>query len=341
MRRVTIKDVAREAGVSPQTVSRAINDKGEISPQTKTRILDISKRLGYRPNSVARSLVSQHTQNIGLVVPDVANPFFAQIARGIQDAAHAADFNIFLCNADENLHREIRAIHSLEAQRVDALILCSARLSDQELGDLSSRYQPLVLVNRRIKHSRTGCVLANDMGGAQKAVNHLLELGHRNIGMVAGPLNSHSGRERVKGYWHAMKAWGITPSTLWQIHCSPQAQGGYDATMDLLQRAPELTALLAYNDLSAVGVLHACQELGRCVPQSFSIIGYDDIYLASLLSPALTTVHIDKYTLGQKALQLALNMMECENWQPDPIVLDTRLVIRNSTAVLDDGERKE
>lgn len=342
MRRVTIKDVAREAGVSPQTVSRAINDKGEISSQTKTRILDIAKRLGYRPNSIARSLVSRHTQNIGLVIPDVANPFFAEVARGIQDAAHQAGFNIFLCNADENLQREARAIQSLEAQRVDGLILCSPRLSDQELTDLANRYQPLVLVNRSIVHPQTGSVLVDDMGGAEMAAMHLIELGHRHIGVIAGPPNSRSGRERLKGYRKTMETCSITVPSKWQIYCAPQAEGGYEAATALIQRAPELTALLAYNDLNAVGALRACQELGLQVPQSLSLVGFDDIYLASLLSPALTTVHIDKYELGQKALELALKMMDREHWQPNPIVLTTCLVIRSSTAAPDDvATRKE
>jgi LacI family transcriptional regulator len=286
VRRVTIKDIAREAGVSPQTVSRAINDKGEISPQTQDRILRIAERLGYRPNSIARSLATRRTQNIGLVIPDVANPFFAGIARGIEDAAHQANYNVFLCNTDENVDRENSAIQSLEAQRVDGIILSSSRLSEQQLLNLAERYQPLVLINRRIDHPQTGCVLVDDAKSAAEAVHYLLQLGHRNIGLLAGPEVSHSSRERVRGYREAMRPYADTVPARWQAHCPPQVEGGRVFALDLLRRAPELTALLAYNDLVAVGALRACAELGRRVPQDCAIVGCDDVPLAALVSPA-------------------------------------------------------
>ncbi|MBN1935461.1 MAG: LacI family DNA-binding transcriptional regulator [Anaerolineae bacterium] len=338
MRRVTIKDIAREAGVSAQTVSRAINDKGEVSPQTQARVLDIAQRMGYRPNSIARSLVSSRTHNIGLVVPDVANPFFSEIARGIEDAAHEADYNVFLCNAAENLQREIKAIHSLEAQRVDGLILCSSRLSEQELEQLARRYQPLVLVNRRLSNVPAGLVLIDDAGGAARAVEHLIALGHRNIGLLAGPPNSHSGRERTQGYWQTMDAHGLIPKAHWQTHCAPRAEEGHAASLKLLQRAPELTALLAFNDLVAVGAMRACRDLGVDVPGAFSIVGFDDISLAALVSPALTTIHIPKYQLGRQAMALIVELMaEREGSPAEAIVLNTELMIRGTTAACPTG----
>lgn len=333
MRKVTIKDIAREAGVSAQTVSRAINDKGEVSPQTRSRILEIAQQMGYRPNRIARSLVSRRTRNVGLVVPDIANPFFSEIARGIEDAAQEQGYNIFLCNAAENLSRELNAIYSLEAQRVDGIILCSSRLSEAELRELAQRYQPLVLVNRRLAGVPAGLVLIDDAGGAGQAVEHLLALGHRNIGLVAGPPNSHSGQERSRGYRQRMEAAGLTVPAHWQIHCAPQAEEGRMATHRLLERAPELTALLAFNDLVAVGAMHACRELGLAVPEQFSIVGFDDIPLAALITPALTTVRIPKYRLGHQAMVLLLTLMEKETViRPEAILLDTELVVRNTTA---------
>jgi len=331
MHRVTIKDVAREAGVSAQTVSRAINDKGEISPQTQERILRIADRLGYRPNSVARSLATRRTQNIGLVVPDVANPFFASIARGIEDAAHQSDYNVFLCNTDENVDRETSAIRSLEAQRVDGIILCSSRLSDSQLQKLASRYQPLVLVNRRIDHLQTATVLVDDAKGATDAVRYLLQLGHRHIGLLAGPPASHSGRARLKGYRQAMRAAVDEVPQHWQKHCAPQVEGGRNAALELLRRAPELTALLAYNDLVAVGAMRACIEMGRHLPQDCAIVGCDDVPLAALVSPALTTVHIPTYNLGQRSMELLSGMMSDEADEPRPIIVSPHLVIRDSS----------
>lgn len=329
--RVTIKDVAREAGVSAQTVSRAINDKGEISPQTQERILRIADRLGYRPNSIARSLATRRTQNIGLVVPDVANPFFAGIARGIEDAAHQSDYNVFLCNTDENVDRETSAIRSLEAQRVDGIILCSSRLSEPQLQKLANRYQPLLLVNRQIEHPQTGAVLVDDVKGTSEAVRYMLQLGHRNIGLLAGPPASHSGRARAQGYLEALRTAVDEVPAHWQEHCAPQVEGGHSATLELLRRAPELTALLAYNDLVAVGAMRACIGIRRHVPEDCAIVGCDDVPLAALVSPALTTIHIPTYNLGQRTMSLLFDMMSEEDNHPQPIIISPHLVIRDSS----------
>jgi LacI family transcriptional regulator len=331
MRRVTIKDIAKEAGVSPQTVSRAINDKGEISPQTQERILRIAERMGYRPNSIARSLATRRTQNIGLVVPDVVNPFFAGVARGIEDAAHQANYNVFLCNTDESIERETSAIHSLEAQRVDGLILCSSRLSEPQLLTLASRYQPLVLINRHIDHPQTGSVCVDDAKGAEEAIRYLLQLGHRKIGFLAGPTASHSGRERLRGYRSAIAEYTSDLPSDWHIHCAPQVEGGQAAAQALLNSTPELTALFAYNDLVAVGALRACEEGNLKVPKDLAIIGCDDIPLAALVSPALTTIHIPTYNLGQQTMNLLLNLVEQDQDVSKSIVVSPHLVIRDSS----------
>lgn len=337
-RRITIKDVAREAGVSPQTVSRAINNKGEIRPETQARILRIADRLGYRPNSIARSLATRRSRNVGLVVPDISNPFFASAARGVEDTAHNAGYNVFLCNTDENAEREINAIHSLEAQQVDGLLICSSRLSESELVEVADRFEPLVLVNRRIDRPQTGCVIVDDVKAMQEAVHYLLKLGHRQIGLLAGPSQSHSGRERAKGYRQAMQTRNIVPPDSWQIHCPPQLQGGQVAAHQLLQQAPELTALVAYNDLVAIGALHACTERGLDVPEDCAIVGCDDVLLAALVSPALTTIHIPTYDLGQQAMSLLLDMIESGEPSPSeqrkdpcvPIIVSPHLVFRDS-----------
>ena len=333
-RRITIKDIAREAGVSAQTVSRAINDKGEIRPETRARILRIADQLGYRPNSVARSLATQRTQNIGLVVPDVSNPFFASVARGIQDAAHQNRYNVFLCNTDENAEREQSAIRSLEAQRVDGILLCSSRLPEAELLQLANRYQPLVLVNRCVAHPQTGCVLVDDARAMKQAVQYLIDLGHRRIGLLAGPAKSHSGQQRSLGYLQAMHEGGLDAPASWQIHCPPQVIGGRTAARTMLGRAPELTVLVAYNDLVAVGALQACADLNLRVPEDCAILGCDDVMLAALVSPPLTTIRIPTYELGQQAMALLLDMMASQagqlDTQPPPITISPTLIVRDS-----------
>jgi LacI family transcriptional regulator len=269
-----------------------------------------------------------------LVVPDVSNPFFASVARGIQDAAHQNQYNVFLCNTDENADREQSAIQSLEAQRVDGLLLCSSRLPEQELIELAQRYQPLVLVNRCIAHPQTGCVLVDDARAMQEAVQYLIDLGHRRIGLLAGPAKSHSGQQRVQGYHRAMHAANLAPLSTWQIHCPPQVGGGQAAAHELLGRAPELTVLVAYNDLVAVGALRACAELGLRVPQDCAILGCDDVLLAALVSPPLTTIQIPTYELGQRAVGLLMDMMAPtatqSDTQPKPIVVSPTLIVRDS-----------
>jgi DNA-binding LacI/PurR family transcriptional regulator len=206
-------------------------------------------------------------------------------------------------------------------------------LPEEELVELAQRYQPLVLVNRQILHSQTGCVLVDDERAMREAVRYLLSLGHRRIGLLAGPAKSHSGQQRSKGYHQAMRASGIAPPPAWQIHCSPQVEGGQAATHKLLARVSGLTVVVAYNDLVAVGALRACAELGVRVPEDCAILGCDDVLLAALVSPPLTTIHIPTYGLGQQAMSLLVDMMGQESptgKAPETIVVSPTLVIRDS-----------
>jgi LacI family transcriptional regulator len=216
------------------------------------------------------------------------------------------------------------------------MLLCSSRLPEPELIQLANRYQPLVLVNRCIAHPKTGCVLVDDARAMQEAVQYLIDLGHRNIGLLSGPAQSHSGQQRTQGYCRAMRAANMAPPAAWQIHCPPQVDGGQTAARELLERAPELTVLVAYNDLVAVGALRACTELGLRIPQDCAILGCDDVLLAALVSPPLTTIHIPTYELGQRAVGLLLDLMGPESaqadTQPTPITVSPTLVVRDSVA---------
>jgi LacI family transcriptional regulator len=328
--RVTISDVARKAGVSLMTVSRVVNDKGEISPATRRRVLDVIEQLGYRPSGIARGLATQRTGTLGLIVPDIANPFFSDVARGAEDKACAAGYSVVVCNTDESPQRETTALESLEEKRVDGLVLCSSRLADKDLRAALDLHPAAVLVNYHLEGYQVGAILLDDEGGAQAATRHLLLSGHHAVGFLAGPLASYSSAQRSKGYHVALEAAGIRYNPAWVRPCSYQVEGGQIAARELLTDHPEITALFCYNDLVAVGALQACAELSRRVPEDLAIAGFDDIPMAALVTPALTTCRVPRYELGEQAMQLLLNRIDGCTEEYTEIVLHTELVIRAS-----------
>jgi LacI family transcriptional regulator len=316
--------------VSAQTVSRALNNKREISAETRERVLETVERLGYRPNTLARGLVTQKTSTLGLVVPDIANPFFSEVARGAEGAAHGAGFSLLLCNTMENPSRELEALRTLEAQRVDGIVLCSSRLSDGQLGAMLTRLPALILVNREASGSDLRSVCIDDEAGAWCATQHLLHKGRRTIAFLAGPPASHSGRRRAQGYQRALAEGGAPIDPALSMQCTPLLEGGYNAARQLLALRPGIDAFLCYNDLVAVGALQACAALGRHVPAEIAVIGCDDILLAGLVTPPLTTVRSDKRALGAEAVRLLLRKLAGCAEGYDNVVLQPELIVRAS-----------
>jgi LacI family transcriptional regulator len=325
-----MSDVAREARVSLMTVSRVLNNKGDVSPETRQRVLDVITRLDYRPSGVARSLVTQRTSTIGLVVPDNANPFFSDVARGVEHAAYAQGYNVFLCNSDEDPERERAVLHSLEEKRVDGVVLCSSRLEDDELRAVIARHPAVVLVNRRLEGEGVAVALVDDELGGRTATEHLLHTGRRRVGFLTGPTASRSGRQRVTGYRAAFAAADLPCSSAWTRPCAPTVEGGRQATRELLGAHPGLTALLCYNDLVAVGALQACAELHCAVPDQLAIVGFDDIPLAALVTPSLTTCRAPRYELGCEAMRLLLERINASPEQRGEVVLQPELIVRAS-----------
>jgi LacI family transcriptional regulator len=328
--RVTMADVAREAGVSLMTVSRVINEKDEVSPSTRQRVLEVVERLDYRPSGIARGLATQRTGTLGLVLLDVANPFFSDVARGVEHVAYAEGYNVFLCNTDEDPQREVDILQSLEEKRVDGVVLCSSRLDESELRTALARHPAAVLVNRRLAGDSVSSVLIDDQAGGQMATQHLLQARHRAVGFLAGPPASRSGRARAKGYRVALAAAELPHNPDWTRHCFPTVTGGLEAALELLTTHPELTALFCYNDLVAVGVLQACADLGRQVPDDLAIVGFDDIPLAALVIPSLTTCRVSRYELGAQAMRLLLDQIGGCRDGCEEVVLCPELVVRAS-----------
>jgi LacI family transcriptional regulator len=312
------------------TVSRVLNNKGDVGAATRQRVKAVIVQLGYRPSSVARSLVTQRSGTIGLVVPDNANPFFSELARGVEHTAYANGYSVFLCNTEENTARENAVLLTLEDQRVDGVILCSSRLGQEELRAAVARYPAAVLVNRElVGGDAVDTVLVDDEQGGRLTTAHLLSSGRRRIGFLTGPEVSWSGAQRVKGYRATFEAAGLPRSEGWLRPCAPTVEGGRRATHELLQAHPGLTALLCYNDLVAVGALQGCLDLRLSVPGSLAVVGFDDIALAALVTPPLTTCRVSRYDVGCAAMSSLLACFHHES-APHRVVIQPELVVRAS-----------
>jgi len=332
--RITMADVARAAGVSPQTISRALNDKGEISAETKARIIRITKELGFRPNYIARSLVTQQTTTIGIVIPDITNPFFSEIVRGVEDLARLHSYNVFLCNTDEVEEREISSFNSLLEKQVDGVIICSSRLDESVLISKLEDFSFAVLVNREIKDicDNVRIISFDDTLGTCLAVSHLVEQGHRRIAFLAGPQHSRSGLKRLAGYYSCLQENNMIPDPGMVFFCEPSFEGGIRAYHSLQAVHPEVTAILCYNDLVGIGAIHAALTDNRNIPGDLSIIGFDDIPIASLIRPPLTTVRLPKREIGTTAMQILIDLKEGNDPPELHKVFPPELIIRGSTS---------
>ncbi len=334
-RRVTIDDVAKLAGVSYQTVSRVINNKPYVSETTRQRVQEVIAETGYRPSPIARSLVTARTATIGLVVPDISNPYFSAIARGVEQVAYSKNYNVLLCNTGEDASRELEVLHALDERYVDGVIVCGLREEDALLQEALVHFRAAVLVNRRFADETIPAIVVDDVLGGYLATQHLLQMGHTAVGFIAGPTTSYSGAKRLQGYEKALTEAGLERQIDWVQHCPPTVVGGQLATQTLLANHPEITALFCYNDLVAVGALRDCAAVGRRVPQDMAIVGYDDIMLATLVSPPLTSCHVPRVEMGSQAVSMLLNCINNETDRCDEIVVTPELVVRASTMGVD------
>jgi DNA-binding LacI/PurR family transcriptional regulator len=334
-RRVTINDVAKLAGVSYQTVSRVINNKPNVSTTTRQRVQEIITETGYRPSPIARSLATARSATIGLVVPDIANLYFSAIARGVEQVAYANNYNVLLCNTGEDASRELEVLYTLDERFVDGVIACGLRQEDAPLQQALAQFRAAILVNRRFADKTIPSIMVDDVLGSSVATQHLLQMGHTGIGYLAGPTASYSGAKRLQGYEQALAEAGIERQAGWVQHCLPTFAGGQAAAHSLLTSHPELTALFCYNDLVAVGALWDCALQGRRVPEDIAVVGYDDIMMASEVSPPLTTCRVPCVEMGSLAVSMLLHCINDEADSCEEIVMIPELVVRASTLGVD------
>lgn len=333
--RITIADVAAAAGVHPSTVSRVLSADGSSSIATATahRVTQAADRLGYRPSALARSLRLRRTLTLGMLVPDITNPFFSSIIKGAEDAARLRGYNLILCNTEDLPEREASYLAVLRERQVDGLLIASSRMGNATIAGLRRDRFPFVLLNRTARAAGDLAVLVDNKAGAESAVTHLAAFGHRHVAHIAGPSTTTTGAERWAGFTAAARAHGLATDRRLLIEADGFSEAaGYTATRELLARGTVLTALFAANDLIAIGALTAIREAGLRVPQDISIVGFNDIPLAGLLEPALTTVRVPQLEMGHRAAELLVARLEGRQDGPGRIILPTTLIARASSA---------
>lgn len=331
----TLHEVARRAGVSAMTVSRVVNGRGSVDSETRQRVEEAIQALDYIPNRIARGLISQKTQTIGIIVPDIVNPFFAPVVRGAESAARKAGYRILLCNSEGDLRLEREYIEDLVAHRVEGLLLAPA--SDRSRSSILSLLRggfPLVLIDRALPDADCDLIVSDNAQGARRLIEHLIAIGHREIAHVSDAEDTSTGRERLRGYREALEAAGIPFQPELVIRTTVDRIGGYRAAQEILARDLLPTAIFAVNNMTAVGTMEALRERGLSVPKDMGLVCFDDVEHLAVLSPILTVIDQPAETFGSLGVQLLLERMSGKaNSRPRRISLQTDLIVRQSCCV--------
>jgi LacI family transcriptional regulator len=331
--RATLRDVARIAGVHPGTVSRALNPDTEalVRDETVRRVREVAAELGYRPNPLARGLKTNRSFTVGVIVPDIQNPLFPPIIRGLDDRLTEAGYTPLIANTDNDPERERVDLEAMRARQVDGIVTATARADHELLDAVAASGTPLVLVNRRVPDGSLPSATADDRAGARLAVEHLTELGHARIAHLAGPQDLSTGRQRREGFAEAMRDAGLDPG-LMRIGRAFTEPEGARLCRALLDDGEPFTAIVAGNDLMALGCYDVFAERGIDCPHDVSVVGFNDMPFADRFAPPLTTIGIPHYELGAAAAELLLERLQGSGDGPAQVVLATRLIVRGSTA---------
>ncbi|MEK3722052.1 catabolite control protein A [Paenibacillus sp. FSL H8-0034] len=335
---VTIYDVAREAGVSMATVSRVVNNNPNVKPQTRKKVFEAIERLGYRPNAVARGLASKKTTTVGVVIPDISNTIFSELARGIEDIANMYHYNIILCNADKKKEKEIRVINTLLEKQVDGLLFMGGAVTDEHLQAFKTSSVPIVLCATKDDNNAFASVDIDHEQAAFDAVNLLIQNGHRNIAMISGTLQDPAnGFARYQGYKRALEAADIPLREDYVRIGNYRYESGLEVAKHFLELSERPTAIFAATDEMAIGAMHTLLDSGLRVPEDVSVISVDNIRMASMVRPQLTTVAMPMYDIGAVSMRLLTKLMNKETKDASElmqVILPHELIHRNSVAHL-------
>lgn len=330
---VTIYDVAREASVSMATVSRVVNNNPNVKPQTRKKVFEAIERLGYRPNAVARGLASKKTTTVGVVIPDISNAIFAEVARGIEDIANMYHYNIILCNADKKKDKEIRVINTLLEKQVDGLLFMGGAVTEDHIQAFKTSSVPIVLCATTDEGDNYPSVDIDHIGAAEDAVSTLIQNGHRHIAMISGTLQDASnGFARYQGYKNALEKAGIPFNEDLVRIGNYRYESGLEVTHHFLEMQDKPTAIFAANDEMAIGAIHAIQDKGLRVPEDISVISVDNVRMASMVRPLLSTVAQPMYDIGAVSMRLLTKLMKKESVTNSRVILPHEIILRQSVA---------
>jgi LacI family transcriptional regulator len=330
-KKVTIYDIAERAGVSYQTVSRVVNKRPDVSKQTRARVEEAIRDSDYVPSSNAQSLRNDRTKTIGLIVPDSANPFFAEIAKGVEDAGFEAGYAVILCNSNMILQRELAYLHVLESKGVDGIIFIATTAAIKHIEPIVQRGIPVVIFYRNAGNLNVDTFRIDNFGVGNTAGKYLLNLGHRKIACIMPASCETPSMQRVEGFVQALRANKVRADPALMLQGDNKIASGEDAVSKLIKQGKTFTAIYSTNDAMAIGAIRALHHAGIRIPQEVSIIGTDDLTLASYSEPPLTTIHQPTKAAGQQAIQYLVERIEGKfSNGPREVVLETRLIQRGS-----------
>ncbi|MGM0414783.1 MAG: LacI family DNA-binding transcriptional regulator [Bacillota bacterium] len=336
---ITIKDIAEESGVSVTTVSRVLNEKPDVKDQTRAKVLKIIEESNYKPNGMARSLVINQTYSIGLIIPDINNPYFPEVARGVEDQAQNSSYSVIFSSTDNKLEREKEVVDLMLQKRVDGLIVSLSLANKDILKKLEDKNIPVVQLDRKIPDSIYPAVMIDNQKSASKAVQFLIDEGYKSIAHITGDLQTVTGQDRENGYRNAILNNNLRLNEDMIIEGDFSKRSGYDAMIRIIERGSLPEAIFAANDMMALGVLEACRIAKIKIPEDIVLVGHDNISIANLVQPALTTMTQPKYKLGTKASQLLIDLINIKQRKGklenddffDDQILKTKLAKRDST----------
>lgn len=331
MSNLTLADIARHLGISTATVSMTLRNKGRISEQTRQRVLAAIDELGYVYNQTAANLRNRSSNQVGLLLHDITNPFYAEMTVGLSQEMEAHDLMLFLANSEESAERQQRFMDSLQRNNAAGMVICAAQPTPHSFFDsLQRRHMPTILVVRPVPDVAIDFVGTDNFLGCQMATEHLIRLGHRQIAFIGGTPSSISRSQRLGGYMSKLIEHGLTPRPEWIIGCGASRTEGTLAMTRLLAEHPQVTAAVCYQDVVALGAMLALRKQERRIGQDFALVGFDDLPESALVEPALTTISVAARDIGRKAGELLLERINGNNEPAKSIILPPNLVVRHS-----------
>ena len=331
MPKISIKDIAKYANVSPSTVSRALHGHPRISTETKTTIREIAKKYNYIPNQIARALKTKKTKTVGLIISDITNPFFPEITKGVEDSCIKKGYSVILCNSNYSLEQETEYLNMLIEKGVDGIILTPHSVNHLHEYFFEINKIPFVLIDIRPTNTNINCVYVDQEEGANIAINYLIEKGHRNIAFITGPTDLPSANQAIRGYKKAFNEKNLKVNDKFIIETPQKIESAYLETKQLLKTHENLTAIFSLSDTLCIGIYQAIYETNLRIPDDIAVIGYDDLPVTRFMDPPLTTVYQAKYEVGSLAAEMLIEQINTKTrWSPRTIKLSPRLVIRRS-----------